>query len=306
MQSDHFKYRVITGGLMLLCVAALAATDEVILKNGDVIRGTLHRKTHSEVVIDHNNLGRLTISASEIEEVRTRANGEPNAPAGIIIRAQQKGWSFSFDLSLDSSTGNTDEQSLRTALALGRKRERSSFKLHSSYYYKMKKGKTSDNKYYAGYEHRLFEKDSRLYYFGAGLYDYDDFKSWQQRLSGYGGPGYSWVKTKNLTFESAAGLGARKEWGSINDNVKFEGILNLGFNWDLSQRQNIETGFYYAPVLTDVEDYRSRGFLNWRYLLSRNADIGLLIGLLHEYQSVVNPGDKKEDIRIHTGVQFRF
>lgn len=291
------------GCIVFVLAVIVAVGDEVVLKEGDVIRGKIRRHSGYEVVIDHNNLGRLYIPTSEVEEVRSK--DDPNTPAGFFKRARAKGWSFNFDLSMDSSTGNTDEQSLRTALGLGRERKRNSFQLNSTYFYKIKEGNTSDNKNVTSYEHRFFRENSKLYGFGIGLYDYDDFKSWQQRLSGYGGAGYSWVKTKKITFETGAGLGTRKEWGSINDNAKFEGILATGFTWKISERQNIETKFFYAPVLTDFEDYRTRGSLNWRWMLSQEINVSLLTGLFHEYQSIVNPGDKKEDVRIYMGLQFK-
>lgn len=303
MQLSVPKFCQTLGFLTLLSIISLAfAADEVVLKDGDEIRGRIRRQTSTELVIDHNNLGRLYIPIAEVEEVRSSV--DPNAPAGFFKQAQANGWSFTFDLSLDSSTGNTDEQSIRTALGLGRERKRTSFKLNSAYYFKQKNSKTTDNKNATGYEHRFFKEDSKLYAFGVGLYDYDDFKSWQQRLSGYGGAGYSWVKAKKLNFETGGGLGARKEWGSINDNTKFEGIVSTGFTWTLSERQNIESRFFYAPVLTDFEDYRTRGSLDWRFALSQDINVSLLVGLLHEYQSVVNPGDKKEDVRMHMGLQW--
>lgn len=253
MQIRIYKYCKVISILTLLSIVGLTfAADEVVLKNSDVLQGKIRRQMSYEVVIDHNNLGRLYIPMSEVEEVRWSV--DPNAPAGFFKQARQNGWSFTFDLSLDSSTGNTDEQSIRTALGVGRERKRTSFQLNSTYYLKQKNSKTTDNKNATSYEHRFFKENSRVYYFGTGLYDYDDFKSWRQRLSGYGGAGYSWVKTKKMKFETGGGLGARKEWGSINDNTKFEGIVATGFTWNISERQNIETNFFYAPVLTDIDD----------------------------------------------------
>lgn len=279
------------------------AGDEVVLKNSDVLQGTIRRQTSYEVVIDHNNLGRLYIPMSEIEKVNMAA--DPNAPGGFFKRARQNGWFFTYDLSVDSSTGNTDEQSLRTALGLGQDRVRSSFQLKSTFYHKEKSGKVTDNKNTTAYEHRFFQEEARRYFFGNAMYDYDDFKSWLQRLAGYGGTGYSWVKRKNVTLETAAGLGVRKEWGSINDSAKFEGLVSLGFSWDMSERQSIETHYFYAPVLTDFHDYRIRGTLDWRLLISKEINFSLLVGFLHEYQSIVNPGDKEEDFRFHTGLQLK-
>ncbi|MFC1765046.1 DUF481 domain-containing protein [Planctomycetota bacterium] len=304
MQLRVHKYCKPIALLTLLSIVGLTfAADEVVLKNSDVLQGKIRRQTSYEVVIDHNNLGRLYIPMAEVGEVRWSV--DPNTPAGFFKRARQNGWSFTFDLSLDSSTGNTDEQSIRTALGLGRERKRTSFKLNSTYYFKQKNSKTTDNKNATAYEHRFFKENSKVYYFGTGLYDYDDFKSWQQRLSGYGGGGFSWVKTKKVNFETGAGLGARKEWGSINDQVKFEGIGSIGFTWNISERQTVESRFFYAPVLTDFEDYRTRGSLDWRYVLSQEIHVSLLIGLLHEYQSVVNPQDKKEDVRVYMGLQLK-
>lgn len=292
------------GLLVLLSLLSIAlVADEVVLKNGDIMRGKIRRHTYSEVVIDHNNLGRMFIPMAEIKDVRSAE--DPNAPPSFFKRARQNGWSFTFDLSLQTMTGNKDEQALRTALGLGCEKKRTSFELKSSLYYRQKKGVVTDRKGDTRYEQRFFREDSKLYSFGVGLFDHDAFKSWEQRLSGYGGAGYSWVKTQKVVFETGGGLGLRKEYGSINDNTKFEGIAALGFTWSVSQRQKVETRFFYAPVLTDFEDYRTRGSLEWRLVLSRDVNVSLLVGMLHEFQSVVNPGDAKEDIRVYTGLQMK-
>jgi hypothetical protein len=102
------------------------------------------------------------------------------------------------------------------------------------------------------------------------------------------------------------GAGGRKEWDSQNSHLKFEGLVGIDFEWDLTEKQSIETGIWFFPVITDFDDYRTRSHLNWRYKLSKESDISLLLGVLNETQSIVDPGDDESDTRVFTGIQLGF
>jgi hypothetical protein len=59
-------------------------------------------------------------------------------------------------------------------------------------------------------------------------------------------------------------------------------------------------------VLDDLDDYRTRSTGNWRYALSDDLHLSLLVGYSWELQSIVDPGDEHYDLRFFIGVQYAF
>jgi len=219
-----------------------------------------------------------------------------------VSRLKKKGYSFSTDFGIDGSYGNTDEQSLRFGLNLNRKLEKKRWETDLSYYNKIDEGDLSDNKLTAGYTYDWLKPDSPLFYFATGRYDYDEFESWQQRVSAHMGPGYHLMQTDKVTLDA----GTRKEWGSENDNWRLEGMAGLGFDWKITKRQHLDLTSTIYPVFSDWDDLRTRTALNWRFLLDEESNLSLLIGLAHEYQSILDPGKEKNDARLFTALQFNF
>jgi putative salt-induced outer membrane protein YdiY len=221
-------------------------------------------------------------------------------------RLKKTGWSLALDLSLDSSAGSTEEATTRFGAHVRRKLRDERLTVDMSYYHKTSEGDVTDNKFTAGAVHDWLNPGSRWFFFAAGRYDYDEFESWQQRANLQVGPGYNLISTDRALLNLRVGAGGRKEWGSENKDIKLEGLAGFDLKWKLTDRQTFETAAFLFPVLTDFDDYRTRTTLNWRYLMSKELNLSLLFGLVHEYQSIVDPGTEKDDTRIFAGIQMRF
>jgi len=224
----------------------------------------------------------------------------------LAARLKKMGWSAAIDFSLDTTTGNTDEETTRLGVHLKRTLRRERLGIDASYYHKTSEGDVSDNKLTVGAVHDWLNPGSRWFFFALGRFDYDEFESWQKRANAQVGPGYNLIGTDDMSLNLRAGAGARKEWGSQNNSVKFEGLAGFDFVWKMTDRQSFDATFYYYPVITDFNDYRTRTALNWRYLLSKEVNVSLLLGVLNEFQSVVDPGLDDTDTRVFLGIQMGF
>ncbi len=324
--------------VILFMACNYGAADEVILVDGDVIHGRIIKQTDLGIVLDHSDLGRLeigkeriksvTIVSREIEKseeapkktaIETQPPGELEmSEKGNLFeryisrtntwasRLKKKGYSFSTDFSLDNSYGNTDEQSLRLGLNVNRQLEKKRWETDLSYYNKIDEGDLSDNKITAGYTYDWLKPESPRFFFATGRFDYDEFESWQQRAAVHVGPGYHLLQTDKATFDIRLGAGTRKEWGSENDNWRLEGLAGLGLDWKITKRQHLDLSSTIYPVFSDWDDYRTRTAMNWRFLLDKDLKMSLLIGLAHEYQSIIDPGKEKNDTRLFTTLQYNF
>jgi hypothetical protein len=315
-----------------------AGADEVVLVGGDVIHGKIIEQSDLAIVLEHSDLGRIKISRDRIKSMtfdapETAESEEPSKDAEVETQQQpeaekieetswldrrfkkidtwtaemkKKGWSFSADLSLDDSSGNTDERSMRIGVNARRVLEDRRFTMDFSYYNKVSESDTTDNKASLGIARDWLKPESRWFFFLMGRFDYDEFESWEERAAGHVGPGYHLIAKDKFKLDLRVGAGARKEWGSENDNVRTEGAGGLSLNWEITERQSLNASSFIYPVLSDTDDYRTRTSMDWRFLLHKESKVSLLVGLLHEYQSIVDPGKDRNDLRIYTGIRYEF
>ena len=295
-----------------------ASDATVVLAGGDTIEGKLVERTDSAIVLEHTNLGRLEIPRERIDSLKVKApefkkeeksgwfDPELRKLGAKASRLKEKGWKPSIDLSLDSSTGNTAEQSMRFGGHLSRKLSDRRDALDTSYYYKVKEGDVTDNKFTIGYIHDRLDPESVWFYFAYYKFDYDEFESWQQRANVLAGPGYHLIKSDNMRLDARLGLGPRKEWGSENDNVELEAAIGGDFEWEINEKEKLKGSSYFIPTVGDLDDYRGIISAEWRFLFDTEINLSFVVGTLYEYQSLVDPGKNHGDVRTYLGLRFDF
>jgi putative salt-induced outer membrane protein YdiY len=313
----------------VIATAALSYADEVTLKGGDVIHGKVIEQNDDGVLLEHEDLGQIRIVSDRIASVlvasdkiappdQAEPETGPPAPSHLVkepefdrlkafsARAKENGWSSSLDMSLTSETGNTDERSFRVGGKLGREYGNIKFASDLSYYNKESDGENTDDKLTIGLLRDQSFENSDWFFFMMGRYDYDVFESWRHRVGLHLGPGYKLIQKPDFWLDLRAGPGVRKEWGSDNTDPKFEGVAGTGFEWKPTARQTYSFSTLFYAALSDFSDNRTRTTFDWDYLLSDEINLSFVLGILHEYQSVVDTGKDKNDTRIHTGVRYKF
>jgi len=288
------------------------------LAGGDTIEGRVLQRTDSAIVIEHPTLGRIEIPRERIDSLEIRAPAAqkeqrvgPFDPymrklAAWTSRQKEKGWGYGFDISLDTSSGNTNEQVSRLGTYVSRELPERRTKLDLSYYRKFSDDALSDNKVTVGYGHDWLDPESVWFWFALGRYDYDAFESWQQRANIQGGPGYHLIRTDNVMLNSRLGLGARKERGSENDDAKLEALFGTDFRWKMTDKSNFTLAPYVYSVVGDLDDYRARVAGEWSYLFGPEMSLNFLVGALYEYQSISDPDKTHGDLRVYLGLRFGF
>jgi len=329
-----FRLYLLMWIVLLLSSPSLLCADTVTLIQGDILNGKIIKQNDTHIILEHSVLGKLDIPRNQIKTVvldkpDTQAPSEtedqpqpqttqPQKPettlhepdfhklTPLISKWKEKGWAFTADISADRSTGNTEEQSTRIGMNLKRIQPDKRLGMDFTYYNKATDGEVTDNKFSLGLLRDWLRPQSRLFYFVSGRFDYDEFESWQERASAHIGPGFHLIEKEKFMLDLRLGAGARKEWGSENSDIKSEGLAQLDIDWKITNKQSLNLSSGVFPVYSDFSDYRTRTTANWRFLFSEELNLSFLIGLLHEYQSVVDPGDDKNDLRLYTGVQFSF
>ncbi|MHC4989860.1 MAG: DUF481 domain-containing protein [Planctomycetota bacterium] len=305
----------------------------VKLNRGDVLIGDIIERDTAMIVLHHELFGRMEIpvdlvlsatvdapesEAEEVDALATQDAADETVKDSDLGRERdpeeqppepgtpRKEWSGNLNIALNTSAGNTDESTLRLGGDLRRETPRIRFNLDTTYYFKESSGETTDNRFTFGGEHDWLVPVSPWFWFVQGRFDYDEFESWEQRVNGHGGPGYQFYDTESFRFSGRVGLGARREFGSENDELQAEALFGLNLAWKINDRQTLELGGRYFPVVTDPDDFRTRSTISWRWLLDNDLNLSLNAGLTHEYQSIVDPGSDRNDLRVFVGLGIGF
>jgi putative salt-induced outer membrane protein YdiY len=288
-----------------------AGASEIQLDSGDVLNGTIVDETDDTLVLDHAMLGRLEIAMARIAAIDGGDNSArqlADVALAQLAEAEEETspWKTSVRFGLAATFGNTDEQTVTAGVDSKRETDETRLIIDGSYYYSQSDGDRTDNKFTAGVRHDWLLPDSQWFLFAQGRYDYDEFESWEHRAGAHGGVGYEFIDTDELYLSGRIGAGVTKEWKSLDNDLKPEGLLGLDLRWQIKEDHSFNLGTTLFPDLGDFGEFRWVTRADYSILLSESLNMSFTIGLRDEYQSEVDPGSKHNDLRITAGLQFDF
>ncbi|NBC11533.1 MAG: DUF481 domain-containing protein [Planctomycetes bacterium] len=309
------RYALVLLIVAMAVPAAHATSDQVTLElhTGDVLHGRIIEATDEQVILEHPVLGRLTIPTAQIvagpedaapapePQAETQAAGEVAPEPEPDVK-----WESNVDVGLNATYGNSEDQSLAIDVGTDRKSPRSHLKLGASYYFATSDGDTTDNEFKFIGNHDWLMPASKWFYFGRGSYEFDEFESYRHRVAGHAGPGYHLIEADDLMVDLKAGLGARKQFVSDNEDVEFEAVAQVIGEWQITDRQTLAFDASIFPVVTDPADYRTLEHVTWRMTLDQDETLNLSFKLGHEYQSEVGPDTEPHDVRLFLGLGYAF
>lgn len=326
--------------ILSLCTlpAEKVSPDIVRLVNGDSLHVTIIDETDEHVVVEHPVLGTLTISRSSIAQIMREGqdNGGDGQNAGESSPAQGAEevqpddasseapesistdtsqlpspptpvpWKVSLELGFTGTQGNTETADIRLALLAARETTDARIALDTSYLYGETSGDRRLNRLTAGGRHDWLFTESRWFIFAQARYDFDEFQSWEQRVTAGVGAGYEFIKNDTMRLLGRAGLGAVWEIGSEDDGIEPEGIFGLDFSWQVTPTQRLNASTTFFPNFGDLGEFRVVTSADWTIQLDQANGIDLKLGVAHEHQSRVDPGREKDDIKVFGSIVIRF
>jgi putative salt-induced outer membrane protein YdiY len=235
--------------------------------------------------------------ASQSETVPIEPATQPAAPPE---------WKFKLVVAAAGASGNTENGTMSALLAGVRETPRLKTSFDAGYFYGQSDGDRSQNRFTVGGRNDWLNPDSKWFYFADIRYDVDEFQSWDSRINGHVGIGYRLIQPPKLTLNLLAGVGAVKEFGSDNEDVRPEALLGIEGQYDFSEKHSIKFDSTVYPDLSDLGEYRWVSNFGWSYLLDQEDRLSLTAGVQHEYQSQVDPGRHHSDVRFFAGLQLDF
>lgn len=232
--------------------------------------------------------------------------GAPPVALAADDEAPPSEWKSHFDLSLAGSFGNTDDQSLHVGIDSLREDERTRTSLDAHYFLGMSDGDRTQNKLTTGILQDWLFPDSRWLWFADARYDYDEFQSWEHRVSAHTGPGYQLIDSEDVDLILRGGVGFNKEWNSEDEPFTWEGFLGFEWGWQISDRQRIGATGTWFPQLEDPSEFRTVSTVDWSLLVDEESAMSISAGLRHEHQTEVDPGVEHNDWNVYAGLRFDF
>lgn len=252
----------------------------------------------------------LTLNGSERFEQPTDAETDPAAAEAEAPKPDPEsffeGWAGSFAFGLNGASGNTERFGLRAQFDAKRETSKDITTFGALYIYATDEGEKSEHRgeIFGRYEWKLGE-DGRWRPFATAKAEYDEFKDWDWRVSGFVGVGYALIENETTKFVPRIGIGGSREFGGQSN----EFIPELDLGWDFEHKFNENVKFFntfdFYPSLKRITDYRFSTKAGIDVLLSKENNLSLKLGVEDEYDSTPE-GQNRNDIRYFALVAYNF
>lgn len=259
-----------------------------------------------------NEDGTVTVPAppapAEAADAVEAAAGEvPETPgAAPVADAKKADWDTKLNIGLNLAAGNTEQTGFAATVVTTRTTDATALTLDAGYFYASQDGDDTANRFTAGVNNDWLLPDSRWLVFAGGRYDYDDFRSFDYRVSANAGVGYEVIKRDKMQLTLRAGGGFFKEFGSGRNEIVPEGLLGADFNWEIADNQSLQFSTRIFPDLADGGEFRTFSTAGWKLDIDKDDGLSFSINAIHEYISSVDPGIEKTDLQLFAGLTYDF
>jgi putative salt-induced outer membrane protein YdiY len=296
-------------GMALICTAANA--DKVRLKNGDVVTGEIVDTSSAGLVLEHEVLGKLNISADQVD---AQVEGDeklsaPTAPPrpGLFGTGVLAGWTKQLQFGFNGASGNTEDTDLLAGLRGDYADETKRWKFDSGYFRSSEDGEDTKNQAFATLLRDLLFSGKKYFVFAASRYDYDRFEDWDHRLNLSAGIGYALLDRDKFDLRGRLGFAETKTFGSPGDDEwDPEGLLGLEIEWVPADRQKLTAYNTFYPSLKHGGEFRNLSGVDWSLLISDGLGLSLNLGVKNEYESDVAADTEKNDLVYHAALLYDF
>lgn len=298
--------------------ADLGSQIVVTLQNGDVVSGTLVESNVYTIVLDHELFGgTLTIARTAVQSFTGAAAAaeeqaaEEAGPAAAAAEqdAADEVWSGSFDLGLSGTGGNTDTETFRSSLNMRGEDEDAVDILEFTYQLTRTDGIKDQDRFFGKYRREWNVDDSSWKPFAQVTGELDEFKDWTYRVAAHAGASRHIIDEADEEFSLRVGLGASKEVGATDDEVKPEGLIGATYRNELTATSRFVAEADYYPELDDAPEWRGIASAAYEALLTDDPDDNpwtLKTGVSTVYDSTPGAGFRKNDYAYFTNLGVIF
>jgi hypothetical protein len=293
MPLRHFIVAVSLAGVAGAAVAQDDLTT-LTLSSGETIRVRVLERTPESLRVEHPLLGDLTVPAAEVQSLAgapyeppvEQIAAQPEEAAGVVPEPDPV-WDSELSLGIDGSEGNTEDFNLRAEFRTERLIEDvERFAFLSRYTLETDNGDRNENEWYNRASQEWFLPESpRWSWFIGGDAEYDEFETWDLRVSAQTGPSYLFIDDETTTLRGRVGLGGAYEFGAEDERLIPELFLGYGLEHDLDDRSRITSNGGFFLDLEEGDEFRSIWDAAYEVDMTEAGDWRLRLGVQHEYDS---------------------
>ncbi len=288
--------------VLVLCLCgAVVRADQLVLANGDRLNGEIVERALEYVVIAHPQLGRLRLS---LDQLAIDAAKPPNP--GLLGTGFLRGWKRSVDVGLNGEQGTTETTNLTAGLHLDYEDQFKRWRLRGRYFLDRDDDGTSDNNSRLDLVRDWLVPSNRWFFRGEVSHQFDEFESWEHRITAAAGPGYHLVKRENYSIDTVLSAAFTREFGDRGDN-KGEGLLGLDYSWKVNDTLSLHfSNRLFVETTPSPGEYRNLSIGEWKLLLAEQPGLNLRIGLENEYETSVEGDDKRNNLKYYMTLGLDF
>jgi hypothetical protein len=301
--------------LTIFAITYSSCGDVIVLSTGERLELQILNQKDATVRVHHAILGEFTIDSSditsiEIKEQSTTPNKTKPTSAASETPAASSNWDQSISVGLNVQNGQKDTKSFSALYNANKTENGHKSTIDMSYQRAQSDGERTLNRFASAWGNEWFRAASRWNTFSMLQFDWAEFQSWDQRLIGNMGIEYDLIQSqeadKKFTLAVRIGSGFRKEFHSFDEDLIPEGLLGASVSWSISNLQTFSADTTWYPDYNDFENYRLVTNAAWDLQLTSIENLEFSIGLMHEYNSVVDVGVEDSSLFLTAGIKYSF
>lgn len=308
--------------ILALTVSLGALSDEITLKDGSRLIGTIIKLRDGNLILQTEHLGKVTIDSSGIEGIQTnqingiamndlsphlgtlkysegqqqvileRGDARPLAltdlsliwPADKEMPKPEKLWHAQIDLGINGASGNSDRFSFLGRSEVTRKTDINKLLLYLQGYYAEDNGIRSHNEFKTGARYE-WKADQRWSAYTRLEFEEDEFEALDLRSTLVFGASYKVLQKPKQTLNTRLGVGYQREDFEIAPSED-KAILDFGYDYMLKIRNWAKLTHdltYYAGLESPTEEFRIVMNTGAEVPLTASQNWKLKVGVKHEY-----------------------
>ncbi len=332
------------GGLLfvvgILTVLPRAWADEIVLKNGDRISGTVVKAADGKLTLDAPYAKGIEIDLAAVEEIRTETPVEVRTRGGELLKGRLDvvggqglvvdssegrgpaplrwesvdainpppvkpvGWDGNLSLGGSRQTGNTERESASVGLEARRKTVKDRFTLRFLYNIATEESSLTERSVFGALKYDYLMTTSFYWYLSVEMLS-DEFRDLNLRTVVGPGVGYRFWDEETREFSMEAGVAYFSEdFKEAEDNQFATGRVALDLRYLLFYGVEFVDHFVIYPDLENFGDYQLRNEASLAKKLGGNWSLKL--SNILEYDSAPPEDVESTDLAWLAGIQYDF
>lgn len=214
-------------------------------------------------------------------------------------------WSGGLEAGLNGSEGNSQVVKIRLGADFKYDTPEDVFTFNGWYGLSRQMGVLNENKALLTARNEIPFYEQWAYFAQAQL-EYDDFRAVDWRIAIHNGLSYTAIKDDTTLLKLRAGLGAAREIGGPRDEWIPEGLFGADFEYTFTERTKFVSAVDYFPDIADWAHFRVRARASFDFLLDKELNLTLRLGMMDRYDSQPGVNIKKNDIDYFMTLLWRF